>query len=312
MQKIKLVTNEEVQSLQISAGTCIRWVKNAFGMKADCQLPPKISLHPTGNDFINTMPCLLPQSYHTFGVKVVSRANGRHPSLKSDLMLFDTLSGEMKAVIAADWITSMRTGAVAALAIDTFRNSQASVYSFMGLGNTARATMQCLLTLSKGKEMTLRLLRYKDQAERFQEDFSGHPGVHFVIVDSMEDLVEGTDVLLSCITDAPGILVEDTRLFKPGILVVPVHTRGFQNCDLFFDKVFADDTGHVKGFKYFSQFKNFAEIGDVLSGNNPGRETNAERILSYNIGLGLHDVYYSYQIYNMIYGANYNQETPEQ
>ena len=28
--------------------------------------------------------------------------------------------------------------------------------------------------------------------------------------------------------------------------VIPVHTRGFQNCDLFFDKVFADDTDHVK------------------------------------------------------------------
>ena len=160
--------------------------------------------------------------------------------------------------------------------------------------------------------MTIRLLRYKDQAERFQEDFSDYSRVDFVIVDSMADLVDGTDVLLSCITDAPGILVEDTQLFKPGILVVPVHTRGFQNCDLFFDKVFADDTDHVKGFKYFSRFKKFAEIGDVLSGNNPGRETNEERILSYNIGLGLHDVYYSYQIYNMIYGANYNQETLEQ
>lgn len=308
---MKLITNEEVQSLRISPDICIQWVKNTFSIKDTCQLPPKISLHPTGNDFINTMPCLLPQSYHTFGVKVVSRINGRRPSLKSDLMLFDTLSGEMKAVIGADWITSMRTGAVAALAISAFRNSQASVYSFMGLGNTAHATMQCLLSLFKGERMIIRLLRYKDQAEKFKEDFSDHPGVHFVIVDSMSDLMDGTDVLLSCITDAPGILVEDTRLFKPGILVVPVHTRGFQNCDLFFDKVFADDTGHVKGFRYFSRFKYFAEIGDVLSKRIPGRETDKERILSYNIGLGLHDVYYSYQIYNMIYGTVCNQQTTE-
>lgn len=308
---MRFVSNEEVQSLRIEPSTCIQWVKNAFNIKSSCQLPPKISLHPAGNDFINTMPCLLPQSFNTFGVKVVSRVNGRHPSLKSDLMLFDTLSGEIKAVIGADWITSMRTGAVAALAINTFRNSQTSVYSFMGLGNTARATMQCLLSLFKGEEMNIRLLRYKDQAEKFMEDFSGHSGVHFKIVDSISDLVEGTDVLLSCITDAPGILVTDTWLFKPGILVVPVHTRGFQNCDLFFDKVFADDTGHVKSFKYFSQFKSFAEIGDVLSGKKLGRVTDIERILSYNIGLGLHDVYYSYQIYNMIYDKNCNSETPE-
>lgn len=303
---MKLVTNEEVQSLQILPEMCIQWVRNAFSIKSECQLPPKISLHPIGNDFINTMPCLLPPSYHTFGVKVVSRVKGRHPSLKSDLMLFDTLSGEVKAIIASDWITSMRTGAVAALAISTFRNSQTSVYSFMGLGNTAHATMKCMLSLFKEEKMTVRLLRYKDQAEKFMEDFRDYSDVHFVMVESINDLVEGTDVLLSCITDAPGILVDDTTLFKPGILVVPVHTRGFQNCDLFFDKVFADDKGHVQGFKYFSQFKNFAEIGDVLYGGVPGRELDTERILSYNIGLGLHDVYFSYQIYNRLYDTESN------
>lgn len=116
----------------------------------------------------------------------------------------------------------------------------------------------------------------------------------------MEELVKDTDVLVSCITDASGLLVEDTSLFAPGILVVPVHTRGFQNCDLVFDKVFADDTDHVRGFRYFSQFKSFAEISDVLFEGKPGRENDNERILSYNIGLGLHDVYYSNNIYNLL------------
>ena len=44
--------------------------------------------------------------------------------------------------------------------------------------------------------------------------------------------------------------------FDEGITVVPIHTRGFTNCDLFFDKVFADDTGQVKHFKNFDKFKN--------------------------------------------------------
>ncbi len=50
-----------------------------------------------------------------------------------------------------------------------------------------------------------------------------------------------------------------------------------------------------RSFKYFNQFRHFAEIGDVLSGRVIGRETDEERILSYNIGLGLHDVLFCQQ-----------------
>lgn len=297
---MKFITEEQIENLGISPNTCIEWVKKAFEIKPESQLPAKMSVHPSGNDFITTMPCLLPNEYNSFGVKVVSRINGRYPALKSNLMLFETSSGNLKAIIDTDWITAMRTGAVATLAIKTFRKQNTSVYSFIGLGSTAHATMKCMLSMFCNEHLTVRLFRYKDQAERFIKDFENYNNVDFVIVDTMEELVNGADVIISCITDAQGLLMEDTSLFAPGVLVVPVHTRGFQNCDLVFDKVFADDTDHVKGFKYFSQFKSFAEIGDVLYRGVEGRKNDEERILSYNIGLGLHDVLYSYNIYNML------------
>lgn len=297
---MKFITEEQIENLGISPNTCIEWVKKAFEIKPESQLPAKMSVHPSGNDFITTMPCLLPNEYNSFGVKVVSRINGRYPALKSNLMLFETSSGNLKAIIDTDWITAMRTGAVATLAIKTFRKQNTSVYSFIGLGSTAHSTMKCMLSMFCNEHLTVRLFRYKDQAERFIKDFENYNNVDFVIVDTMEELVNGADVIVSCITDAQGLLMEDTSLFAPGVLVVPVHTRGFQNCDLVFDKVFADDTDHVKGFKYFSQFKSFAEIGDVLYRGVEGRKNDEERILSYNIGLGLHDVLYSYNIYNML------------
>lgn len=294
------ISDRQIEELHISPVKCIEWVSEAFKMKDECQLPAKTSVHPEQNDFITTMPCLLPTFYHTFGVKVVSRVNGRHPALKSDLMLYDSRTSELKAILDANWITSMRTGAVATLAIQTLRKAGAKIYSFIGLGETAHATMKCLSAVLANEILHVRLFRYKDQAERFQEDFAYCSNVKFEIVDTIHDLVSDADVLVSCITDAQGLLVEDASLFKPGILLVPVHTRGFQNCDLFFDKVFADDTDHVKGFKYFNQFKNFGEIGDILTSRIKGRESDFERILSYNIGLGLHDVYFSYNIYELL------------
>ena len=297
---MKSITNSEIVALNISATECVDWVREAFIMKSECQLPAKISVHPTGNDFFTTMPCLLPKEYGRFGAKVVSRIVGRVPALKSDMMLFDSNNGELLALVDCDWITAMRTGAVAALAIKTFRNSTAKEYAFIGLGSTARATLTCLLESCKDEQLNIRLFKYKDQAEKIVEEYKHYPNATFTIVDNTADLVRGADVVVSCITDASGLLVEDESLFKPGVLVVPVHTRGFQNCDTTFDKVYADDTDHVKGFKYFSEFKEFHQIEEVLKGDVKGRESDSERILSYNIGLGLHDVLYASRIYDML------------
>jgi len=86
---MRYITNEEIKSLNISPKQCVDWVRESFSLKYRSQLPPKISLHPQGEDFINTMPCLLPEEYHKFAVKVVSRFEGRKPSLSSRILLQD-------------------------------------------------------------------------------------------------------------------------------------------------------------------------------------------------------------------------------
>lgn len=297
---MKIISQKQIKGLNISPATCVEWVKESFSLKETAQLPAKISLHPQGNDFFNTMPCLLPSPYNCYGVKVVHRIKGAVPALGSDLLLYNSQNGELLAMFDADWITTMRTGAVAILAIQTFRKSDATTYGLLGLGNTGRATLLCLLDSEPEVMHNVLLLRYKNQAELFMERFKDYRNVSFVVCDNAPDLVKQSDVIISCITEAQGLLCEDDSCFRKGCLVVPVHTRGFQNCDLFFDKVYADDTAHVCGFKYFSRFKQFGEIQDAISGKIKGRESGEERILSYNIGLGLHDVVYASKIYDML------------
>ena len=53
---MKRITNNDIVNLNISPIQCIDWVREAFIMKHDCQLPAKMSVHPTGNDFFTTMP----------------------------------------------------------------------------------------------------------------------------------------------------------------------------------------------------------------------------------------------------------------
>ena len=53
--------------------------------------------------------------------------------------------------------------------------------------------------------------------------------------------------------------------------------------------------------RYFSEFRQFDEFSRVLLHQNPGRENDCERILSYNIGLGLHDAFFAAKIYGLIH-----------
>ena len=297
---VKIIRHEDIVKAAISPKQCLEWIEESFSIKYESDLPPKISLHPQGDDFFNTMPCLLPERFGRFSMKEVHRIAGQVPSLGSDILLYDSRLGNLLAIIDGDWITTMRTGAVAALAARLFKPSFAHDYSFIGLGNTARATALCILEDNKDQQITFRLLKYKNQADLFIERFKDYNNLTIKVVDDIETLVKESNVLISCITSADGILCPNDELFNPGILLIPVHTRGFQNCDLFFDKVYGDDTGHIQGFKYFSRFKKYNELSQVLLGNDPGRESDSERIIAYNIGLGLHDAVFSSHIYDYL------------
>ncbi|MCM1034673.1 MAG: ornithine cyclodeaminase [Paludibacter sp.] len=265
-------------------------------MKKDAQLPAKISVHPKGNDFYTSMPCLLPEEYDRFGIKIVSRIKGRKPALHSDILLYEASTGKLLSLMDADWITQMRTGAVAALAINTLQSTTAHTYAFVGLGSTADATLQCLLATLTNKPIHIKLLRYKDQAEAFIARHNDSR-ISWEITHTPEELISDSDVIVSAVTEMPNLFCTDTTLFRPGCLLVPIHTRGFQNCDTMFDRIVADDTAHVEKFQYFNQFRSFTELSDVLIGNAPARKTNQERIIAYNIGLGLHDIYFAHNIY---------------
>ena len=171
----------------------------------------------------------------------------------------------------------------------------------MGLGNTARAALLVLLEVERDKNFEVKLLRYKDQAESFAERFAEYKNVSFTVVDTPSDVVRGSDVVISAITYTEGDLCADED-FDEGVLVVPIHTRGFTRCDLFFDKVFADDEGHVCHFGNFKKFRSFAEVSDLVNGRAKGRENDRERILAYNIGLSIHDIFYASKIYDMLDG----------
>lgn len=293
---MKIITHQDILNLNITPAEAYDWSEFVIRNKNTAILPPKISIKPDTMEgvFCNVMPCY----FGDFGgVKMVTRYPDRAPSLDSQLMLLDTKTGVTKALIDANFITALRTGAVCVHSLLQFAVKDFSTIGMMGLGNVARATAIILFDKVKDRKLTVKLLKFNDEHQLFADRFKDCENVEFQFCDTAEEVVDGSDVVISAVTYAGQNLCED-KYFKPGVVVIPVHTLGFTNCDLFFDKVFADDYGHVKHFKYFDKFKSFAEVSDVVNGIKPGRENDEERILVYNIGIALHDIYYAGQIYS--------------
>lgn len=295
---METISFEQIKKLNITPKQCLEWVEEAIKNKNSYQLPPKISIHFGENVFFNTMPTLLPD-INRFGVKEVSRIPQRTPSLKADILLYDSQTGDLLSFMDGTWITTMRTGAVAALTVDRLKKSDSVNYSFIGLGNTARATLLCLSELYKNKKLNINVLEYKDQHLDFIKRFEDHENLNFNIYKDVKALINDSDVVISCVTAADECFAEPED-YKAGTLVVPVHTRGFQNCDLVFDKIFCDDIGHISNFKYFNQYKSVTEMTDVLLGKKTGRDNDIQRILAYNIGVAIQDIFFASKIHDML------------
>lgn len=298
---MKLITFDDIKRLNISPSDCYNWVCETLENKSKAILPPKISLKPIEHTFTNIMPCFITNSkMGLVGItKIVNRYPDRVPALDSMLILIDGNTGEYLALMDANLITALRTGAVAANSIKLLAKSNFRNISMLGLGNTARAALMVLAHIYQDREFNVKLLRYKNQEESFKDRFKDYNNLHFSYADSYEELIKGSEVVISCVTYFEDDICSDD-CFDEGVLVVPVHTRGFSNCDLFFDKVFADDYGHVHHFKNFDKFKSFAEVADIICGKVAGRENDKQRILAYNIGLSIHDANYAAYIYDML------------
>lgn len=298
---MRIIPHDRIMAENISPLACYDWACDAIKLKNSAALPAKISLKPRSGVFYNSMPVLIP-AIARGGIKLVNRYPGRTPSLDSQILLYDLETGECLALLDGNWITAMRTGAVAAHSMKLFAKPDFSVLGYIGLGNIARSSLSVFLSLYPDRKLTVKLKKYKRQHELFAERFAAHDNVSFEYCDTYAQTIKGSDIVVQAATylseDICGIDAIDE-----GTLVVPIHTRGFTQCDMYFDKIFADDTEHVKGFRNFDRFKRFAEVGDVVSGSAKGRQNERERIMVYNIGIALHDIYFASKIYELLGNA---------
>ena len=241
------------------------------------------------------------------GVKVVGDFHGnyRHglPSEMGLLALFDPGTGQPLAVVDAAGITDMRTGAVTALGARHLAPRGARVLGHIGARGTAYWNVRLLARVLGDLEEIRVHSRRPESREAFAARLEADLGRPVTVTDDWESCVRGADVVVEASRlEAPEPLLR-TEWIAPGALVVPYGTMSAIELSLtsIMDKVVVDDWGQAGAGPFGALRRHVdeglvtaeslhAELGQIVAGLRPGRESEDETILFWHRGLSTTDV----------------------
>ena len=240
------------------------------------------------------------------GVKVVGDFVDNYrqglPSEFGILNLFDPRTGTPRAILDATAITEMRTGAVTAVGAKHLAPPKPRVLGHVGARGTAYWNVRLLDRLFGFDEIRVHSRR-PESRDPFAARLSADLGKPVRAVDTWEACVQGADIVVEASRlDAPEPLLR-TAWIKPGALVVPYGTMSAVEMSLtdIMDKVVVDDWGQCRQGPFgalrahveaglLSEATLHAELGQIVAGVKPGRQSPGETILFWHRGLSLSDI----------------------
>ncbi len=240
------------------------------------------------------------------GVKVVGDYVDNYklgyPSEFGVLNLFDPRTGVPKAILDATVITDMRTGAVTALGARHLARKDSKVLGHIGARGTAYWNVRLLDHLFDFDEIRVHSRR-PESRDAFGAKLEADLGKKITVVDNWRDCVEGADIVVEASRLSQPEPLLKTEWIKKGAFVVPYGTMSAVELSLtdIMAKLVVDDWGQCKTGKFgslrahvetgrLSEQTLHAELGQVVAGLKPGRESEDETILLWHRGLSLSDI----------------------
>lgn len=300
----------EVERLALSDGEILAAVEAALRAQGEGRvvIEPRVHLVPESSDrgHFNVLRGVV-WPLGLAGVKVVGDfvENYRRglPSEMALLNLFDPETGMPKAIVDATAITEMRTGAVTALGARYLARRDSRVLGHIGARGTAYWNVRLLDSLFHFDEIRVHSRR-PESRDAFAERLSADLGKKVAATADWESCIRGADIVVEASRlPAPAPMLK-TEWIKPGAFVVPYGTMSAVELSLtdIMDKMVVDDWGQCrKGLPYgalrrhvdmdkLTEANLHAELGQIVAGLRPGRESAEETILLWHRGLSTTDI----------------------
>jgi ornithine cyclodeaminase/alanine dehydrogenase len=305
------LSQEEILDLGVGLGEVIGLVEKGLfehGM-GRVENPPKPGIHARADTFIHAMPAYF-QGLGIGGLKWVSGYPSNRelglPQILGVMIVNDMETGVPLAVMDCRWITAVRTAAVSAVTAKFCARGDSEVLGVVGCGVQGRMNLLALKEAVPGLSRVKVFDINRDAMERYRDDLSGKAGVDIVPCESVREVARGSDILLTATQRLAEPLVRD-EWFEPGCLGFGLEASRawYGDAILGADKFITDSWDQTVYYtEHGGAFPDglpelHAELGEVVCGSKPGRESPEERILAINIGLALEDVIVANRVYEI-------------
>jgi len=301
-----LLTRSDVASF-LTIDDCIIAVEDAFKLYAEGNtLPPKVLGMHTDHGGFHIKTCVMGLSKIYFVAKINANFPGNLkqydlPTIQGVIVVMDGTNGRLLALLDSIEITIARTGAATAVAAKYLSGIDASTVTICGCGNQGRISLKALMKVRSIKKAYVFDID-DTQTQKIHEDFSD--ALQVVPVNAMEltKALWDSEIIVTCTPSKhPFIHAED---IKPGAFIAAVGADSEEKQELFPEllsasKIVVDiakqcaeigELHHAIKQGLVDVEGIHAELGSVIAGKKPGRQSKEEIIVFDSTGTALQDV----------------------
>jgi ornithine cyclodeaminase len=314
--KLLILKKSEIEAL-LPMEKCIDLMADALVSLARGQviLPLRPVLRiPDSPSAFAVMPAYS-HSLKAIGAKLISVFPGNHgtalDSHQGVVILFDGQNGSPLAMMDAASITAIRTAAVSGVATRHLARGDATTLAILGAGVQARTHVAAMMAVRPFKKVVV-WSRNRDHARALVAKFGSTD--HAVAAD-VKSAVRDADVV--CTVTASREPVLRGEWLKPGTHINAVgaslpttrelDTEAVRRARVFVDR--RESALNEAGDLLIPMSEGaitadhiVAEIGELLSGHDPGRENNNEITLFKSLGLAVEDLAAAHYLYDRAKG----------
>ncbi len=223
------------------------------------------------------------------------------PNHQSAIMLFDPATGQPTAVIAANFVTQIRTAAIGAIGCKQLARQDSKVLTLIGAGQQGRNQLEASLkVLPSIKEVWVYDL-YRASAEKVVNDLQSEK--HSIrLAESAEQACRAADVIVTATSSFKAIVLNEW--IKPGthINAIGTDTRGKQELDpqifgraaVFVDNLaqccYLGECQHAVDAGVISREMIRAELGELINKSKSGRTSSDEITIFDTTGVAIQDL----------------------
>jgi len=273
---------------------------------------------PIKNGLLHYMASAAP-SHNIFGLKIYP-ATSMGANFLIPLYHYET--AKLAALIEADYLGKMRTGAASGVATKYLARPEAKVLGLIGSGGQARTQMQAICAV-RPIERVLVFSRSVEKRQQFAQENQGTVAAEIVAVESAREAVESADVVAT-ITNSATPVFEGAWL-KPGTHINAAGSNHLKRREIDGETVRRSSRIAVDMLEQAQQecgdlaaaitegitaWEAVVELAEVVSGKASGRTSESEITLFESHGLSVWDVLTAATVYERAVQTSVGQKIP--